>query len=699
MLPELGHFSLILALCTSVVLATVPLLGNATGQVAWMRVARPASGLLLFFSGLSYACLTWAFISHDFSVAYVAQTSNSGLPLMYLISGVWGGHEGSILFWCFILAVWTGAVAVFGRNIPAPLLARVLAVLGAVSVGFLLFVLLTSNPFERLARVPLDGASLNPLLQDPGMAFHPPMLYMGYVGFAVAFAFAVAALIGGRLDSATLRFMRPWTNIAWVFLTLGIALGSYWAYYELGWGGWWFWDPVENASFMPWLVGTALIHSLAASEKRGVFKAWTVLLAVLAFSLSLLGTFLVRSGVLTSVHSFSVDPARGAYILLFLLVVIGGSLLLYALRAHTLKSDARWTLVSRESGILINNVLMTVAACAVLLGTLFPLVVDRFGEGKISVGAPYFNAVFVPLMLPILVVVGIGSTLNWKRDALAGRSRAWMLLAGLSIVAAIAVGFLFRFGDSRLEPTAVAALALTLWLLASVLHAIWHRVRNKRRKLSATLQAPAAFWGMTIAHLGIGVFTLGAALVSIHSEEITVRMSPGDTHEVGGHEFRFVDLQQVRGPNYNAIQAVFDVSTVGGDGAPTRLNAQKRVYDVRRETMTEAAIDGRVGRDLFIALGEPLDGGQAWSIRLQYKPLIRWIWMGAVLMALGGLIAALDRRYRTVRTRSEADEPAGAGARVEASGKAVAAGVPGIPAGSGAGALTTGALQAGEPSS
>jgi len=657
MLPELGQFSLILALCTAVLLTTVPLIGNATGQIVWMRLAKPAAGLLLFFTGLSYACLTWAFISHDFSVAYVANTSNSGLPLMYLISGVWGGHEGSILFWCFILAVWTGAVAVFGRNIPAPLLSRVLAVLGAIAVGFLLFVLLTSNPFERLAQVPADGASLNPLLQDPGMAFHPPMLYMGYVGFAVAFAFAVAALLGGRLDSATLRFMRPWTNIAWAFLTIGISLGSFWAYYELGWGGWWFWDPVENASFMPWLVGTALIHSLAASEKRGVFKAWTVLLAVLAFSLSLLGTFLVRSGVLTSVHSFASDPARGLYILLFLGIIIGGSLVLYAARAHTLKSDARWTLVSRESGILVNNVLMTVAAAAVLLGTLFPLVVDALGMGKISVGAPYFNAVFVPLMLPILVVVGIGSTLNWKRDALAGRSTAWLVLAGVSVIAAAIIGFLFRFGDSRLEPTAVAALALTFWLLATVLHGLWHRVRNKRRKLSATLQAPAAFWGMTLAHLGIGVFTLGAALVSIHAEEVTVRMTPGDTHEVGGHAFRFADLREVRGPNYNAIEAQFEVSAVGSSAAPRQLTAQKRVYDVRRETMTEAGIDGRMGRDLFIALGEPLDGGAAWSVRLQYKPMIRWIWLGTVFMALGGVVASLDRRYRTVKKRASATEP------------------------------------------
>ena len=436
MIPELGQFALILALCTAIVLAFVPLVGTFTGHSGWMAMAKPAAGAQAFFVSLSYACLTWSFITHDFSVLYVANTSNSGLPFVYLISGVWGGHEGSILFWCFISALWTVAVAAFSRSLPQVLLARVLSVLGFVSVGFLLFVLLTSNPFERLFPVPLDGASLNPLLQDPGMAIHPPMLYLGYVGFSVAFAFAVAALIGGQLDSATLRWMRPWTNIAWMFLTIGISLGSWWAYYELGWGGWWFWDPVENASFMPWLVGTALIHSLAASEKRGVFKAWTVLLAVLAFSLSLLGTFLVRSGVLTSVHSFATDPTRGLYILLFLGVVVGGSLLLFAVRAHKLTSTATFELVSRESALLLNNILLVVASAAVLLGTLYPLFVDALGFGKMSVGEQYFNAVFVPLMLPILLVVGLGALLNWKRDKLSGRAVPLAMLGIASVVLA-----------------------------------------------------------------------------------------------------------------------------------------------------------------------------------------------------------------------------------------------------------------------
>ena len=671
MIPELGHFSLILALCTAICLSTLPLVGSFSGHRGWMAIAKPAAFAQLFFVGLSYACLTWAFITSDFSVLYAANTSNSSLPLVYRISGVWGGHEGSILFWCFIHALWTGAVAVFGRSIPSVLLARVLAVLGAVSIGFLLFVLLTSNPFERLFPVPVDGASLNPLLQDPGMAIHPPMLYMGYVGFAVAFAFAVAALIGGQLDSATLRFMRPWTNIAWMFLTVGIALGSYWAYYELGWGGWWFWDPVENASFMPWLVGTALIHSLAASEKRGVFKAWTVLLAVLAFSLSLLGTFLVRSGVLTSVHSFAADPTRGLYILLFLGVVVGGSLLLFAVRAHRLRSTASWALVSRESGLLLNNVLLVVACAAVLLGTLYPLFLDALDMGKISVGPAYFDAVFVPLMLPIVATVGIGALLNWKKDDLDGRRRALGAIAILCVV----IGAVMALRFSPYRPAAVASLALGLWVIGGVCYGVWHRVRNKRRRLSAVLQAPGAFWGMSLAHLGIGVFTLGVAMTSMYTVEQSVRMAVGDTHRIGDYTFAFASLEESRGPNYRAIVANFDVvrdldpeaeataERVGEDASVFPIRAEKRFYDVRQDTMTEAGIDDTLSRDLFVALGEPLDGGAAWSVRLQIKPMIRWIWLGTILMALGGLVAALDRRYRGVAVARE-------GARVGASGKA-----------------------------
>ncbi len=648
MIPELGHFALILALCTAIVLATVPMIGSFTGHAGWMAIARPAAAAQTFFVGLSYACLTWAFISHDFSVLYVANTSNTSLPLIYRISGVWGGHEGSILFWCFISAVWTGAVAVFSRALPQVLLARVLAVLGFVSIGFLLFVLLTSNPFERLFPIPADGASLNPLLQDPGMAIHPPMLYMGYVGFSVAFAFAIAALIGGQLDAATLRWMRPWTNIAWMFLTIGISLGSWWAYYELGWGGWWFWDPVENASFMPWLVGTALIHSLAASEKRGVFKAWTVLLAVLAFSLSLLGTFLVRSGVLTSVHSFAADPTRGLYILLFLGVVIGGSLILYAFRSHRLSSTATYELVSRETALLLNNVLLVVACAAVLLGTLYPLFVDALGYGKMSVGEQYFNAVFVPLMLPILLIVGLGAMLNWKRDKLKGRAGPLLMLAVLSvIVAAVLATQLLSYSFA-----AVASLALAIWITASTVFGIVHRVRNKRERLSAVMHTPAAFWGMSIAHIGLAVFTVGVALTSIYTEEQTVRMEVNTQHTVGGYTFTFSSLDEVRGKNFNAIEGRFDVERNGSDVGT--ISAQKRFYDVRRDTMTEAGIDAGFTRDLFIALGEPLEGGQAWSVRIQTKPFIRWIWLGTIFMGLGGLLAAMDRRYKSVSVRKSA---------------------------------------------
>ncbi len=656
MIPELGNLALILALCTAVLLAVVPLVGAALNEGAWMRMARPAACLQLGLIGLAYACLTWSFVTHDYSVAYVANTSNSKLPFMYLISGVWGGHEGSILFWCLILALWTGAVALLGGHLPEVLRARVLSVLGMISVGFVAFTLLTSNPFERLYPVPFDGADLNPLLQDPGMAFHPPMLYMGYVGFAVAFAFAIAALIGGRLDAAALRWMRPWTNIAWAFLTVGISLGSFWAYYELGWGGWWFWDPVENASFMPWLVGTALVHSLAASEKRGVFKAWTVLLAVLAFSLSLLGTFLVRSGVLTSVHSFASDPTRGLYILGFLVVVIGGALALYAARAHTLKSEAGWALVSRESGILLNNVLMVVACAAVLLGTLYPLILDALDLSKISVGPQYFDAVFVPLMLPVVVFAGLGASVNWKRDSLAGRGPKLLVLGTASIGTALLWTVLARGFSLAM----VAALALSFWTFATVVHGVLHRVRNRRsgrERFSAALQAPGAFWGMTLAHFGIGVFTLGVAMVTIGAEEVTVRMAPGDTHEVAGYRFELAGIDEVRGPNYTAARGSFLVTEADGPAAMARsegvieIAAEKRIYDVRREAMTEAGIDGTASRDLFVALGEPLDDG-AWSVRLQVKPFVRWIWLGTVFMALGAVVAAADRRYRFAAKRA-----------------------------------------------
>ncbi len=655
MIPELGQFALVLALSAAIVQFAVPLIGLATRTPAWIGMARSAAQTQFMLVALSYACLTYSFITHDFSVSYVAQTSNTQLPLIYRISGVWGGHEGSILLWVFVLAAWTYAVAIFNRAVPADLHARVLAVMGMISTGFLLFVLLTSNPFARQFPIPLDGNSLNPLLQDPGMAIHPPLLYMGYVGFSVAFAFAVAALISGKLDMATVRWMRPWTNVAWLFLTLGITLGSFWAYYELGWGGWWFWDPVENASFMPWLAGTALLHSLAASEKRGVFKAWTVLLAVTAFSLSLLGTFLVRSGVLTSVHAFASDPERGLFILLFLLLVVGGSLLLFAFRASSLQTNNQFALVSRESGLLFNNVLLIVACASVLIGTLYPLFLDALGLGKISVGAPWFNFVFIPVTAPLALMVGIGAMLNWKRDSLGSHKIVFTVLAILTIVTAVALTMLlphFHFG-------AVLGIGLAVWVTVTTLYGLVYRVRNKRKKLYALTHTPAAFWGMTLAHLGIAVFTVGVALVSLYNTETDLRMEPGDSHEIGGYNFLFEGARQVRGPNYSAAEGRLVVTR---DNEPvTVLKPQKRIYDVRRDTMTEASIDAGLTRDLFAALGEPLEttGSNremiegAWSVRLYHKPFIRWIWFGAVLMALGGMLAASDRRYR-VASRSVA---------------------------------------------
>ncbi len=648
MIPELGQLALIVALGAALVQCSIPLLGVATGRQSWMSMAKSAAEVQFVGVLIAYGVLTYSFIVHDFSVSYVANTSNTQLPLVYRISGVWGGHEGSILLWILILSAWTFLVAVLNRSVPLVLHTRVLAVMGGISVGFLLFTLLTSNPFERQFPIPIDGASLNPLLQDPGMAIHPPMLYLGYVGFSVAFAFAVAALLGGQLDQATARWMRPWTNVAWLFLTIGIALGSWWAYYELGWGGWWFWDPVENASFMPWLAGTALLHSLAATEKRGAFRAWTVLLAVAAFSLSLLGTFLVRSGVLTSVHAFATDPERGLFILLFLLVVVGGSLLLFALRASKLSERVPFELVSRESGLLFNNAVLTVACASVLLGTMYPLIVDALGLGKVSVGAPWFNIIFIPVTAPLLLFVGIGAMLNWKRDRL---NRHYWMMAVLAL-ASIAGGVAFTLLLSHFSILALLALTLVCWVVATTVYGIFYRIRNKRSKLSALTHTPAAFWGMTIAHLGIAVFAVGVALVSIYNTEVDIRMTKGDTHTIDGYEFQFEGVEQVLGPNYTAAQGRLVVTREGEQVAV--MTPQKRIYNVRRESMTEAAIDAGLTRDLFAALGEPLEataaGGPrvdgAWSVRLYHKPFIRWIWAGALLMAIGGLCAALDRRYR-----------------------------------------------------
>ena len=654
MIPELGQISLLIALALSVIQAVFPLLGAQRGVTRWMLLAYPAARLQLLFIFISFALLTYSFLTHDFSVSYVWQNSNTSLPTQYLFSAVWGGHEGSLLLWALVLSIWTTAVTLFSRSIPLVVISRVIGVLGLVAVGFLLFLLLTSNPFDRLP-IPPDnvGRDLNPLLQDFGLIIHPPMLYMGYVGFSVPFAFAIAAMLGGRLDAAWARWSRPWTNLAWLCLSIGITLGSWWAYYELGWGGWWFWDPVENASFMPWLVGTALMHSLAVTEKRGAFKAWTVLLAIFTFSLSLLGTFLVRSGVLTSVHAFASDPERGVFILMFLMAVVGGSLTLYAVRANQVKSSVRFELISRETGLLLNNVLLVVAAASILLGTLYPLAVDALDLGKISVGPPYFNSVFIPLTAPLAVLVGIGAIARWKRDTFAHlwpRLRIAAILAlVLGIAAAVVLAPYFVW-------QAALGIVLALWVVGSTLVAI----RERLQPHGNWRQIPRGFWGMVLGHFGIAVFIVGVTLTSIYSTEKDVRLVPGETYEMGGYSFEFRGVEETKGPNYTAYRGHI-VATRDGDPVAD-MHPEKRIYLVQTMPMTEAAIDPGLTRDLFVALGEDLGKG-AWSLRIYHKPFVRWLWMAGVLMALGGGLAATDRRYRTLARRAQAVRSGAAGAR------------------------------------
>ncbi|MDH5368400.1 MAG: heme lyase CcmF/NrfE family subunit [Gammaproteobacteria bacterium] len=640
MIPELGHFALIMALVMALIQASLPAIGAAKGINSWVELAKPVARLQLLFVLFSFAALAYAFVVHDFSVAYVANHSNTALPLVYRISAVWGGHEGSLLLWALTLSIWTGAVTIFSSSIPKDMLARVISVMGMVSVGFLLFMLLTSNPFDRLVTAPLEGRDLNPLLQDFGLIIHPPMLYMGYVGFSVAFAFAIAAMLGGKLDAAWARWSRPWTNIAWLFLTLGISLGSWWAYYELGWGGWWFWDPVENASFMPWLVGTALMHSLAVTEKRGTFKAWTVLLAISAFSLSLLGTFLVRSGVLTSVHAFATDPGRGVFILIFLIVVIGGSLALYAWRAPSIRSSTTFELFSRETALLINNVILVVVAASILLGTLYPLLLDALGVGKISVGPPYFESVFVPLTIPLALLMGIGALMRWKQDKPERLIKALGLLFAISIV----IGGLLPLLFSRYEFGAAIGLMLATWITLTTLQGVRLRLVNKDYSLKSFMSITRSFYGMSIAHIGIAVFIVGITLTSIYSEEKDVRMVPGEEFMLNGYNFKFKGISLIQGPNYQAQKGHLTVSK--DNQLVATMYPEKRVYRVQRMPMTEAAIDAGITRDLFIALGEPRGAEGAWSLRLYVKPFIRWIWFGTIIMALGGLLAATDRRYR-----------------------------------------------------
>ena len=647
MLPEIGHFALILALCMAIFQATFPLWGAATNNQKFMAIAKSATQGHIFFMTISFACLTYAFISHDFSVAYVANNSNSALPLLYRISAVWGAHEGSLLLWALILVIWTYAVLLFSKDLPRKVVARAVAVLGLVSIGFILFMLFTSNPFDRMIPAPLDGRDLNPLLQDPGLAIHPPMLYLGYVGFAVPFAFAIAAMLGGRLDAAWARWSRPWTNIAWVFLTIGITLGSWWAYYELGWGGWWFWDPVENASFMPWLIGTALMHSLAVSEKRNAFKAWTVLLAILAFSLSLLGTFLVRSGVLTSVHAFATDPARGVFILIFLVLVVGGSLALYAYRAPKIKSTGAFQLFSRETALLLNNVLLVVACASILLGTLYPLLLDALSLGKISVGPPYFNSVFIPLTAPLALLVGFGVFSRWKKDEPARVFNKVKIAAVLSIL--IGVGLSLMLSEFKIG--AMIGLILAVWVIATSAQQFYERLNTKKKLSTALAEIPGGFYGMTVAHIGISIFIVGITLTSLYSQEKDVRLEPGQKYQLGDYEFEFIGVKRLQEENYTASQGTVIVSRNGQ--VIKEMHPQKRIYRVQKMPMTEAAIDAGVGRDLFVALGEQLDNKGAWSVRLYVKPFIRWIWIGALIMSLGGFLAAFDKRYRSRRVKSE----------------------------------------------
>ena len=656
MIPEIGNFSLMLATAVALVLGTLPIIGAARGDVRWMALARPAARVMFLLVVVAASCLVASFLHDDFSVVYVATNSTHALPVPYKLAAFWGGHEGSMLLWLLILSFWMFAVSVFSTHLPREMVARILGVMGLIALGFLLFIILTSDPFVRMASVP-DGNDLNPLLQDPGMVAHPPMLYMGYVGFSVAFAFAIAALLGGNLDATWARWSRPWTTVAWTFLTIGICLGSAWAYYTLGWGGWWFWDPVENASFMPWLAGTALMHSLAVTEKRSGFKVWTVLLAIFAFSLSLLGTFLVRSGVLTSVHAFASDPRRGVFILLFLGVVIGGSLALFAWRAPKVGLGERFEVISRESMLLANNVLFLAAAASVLLGTLYPLLLDALGMGKISVGPPYFDTVFVPLMAPALFLMGIGPLARWRKANLPEIAARLKWAAGVSVLCAIAVPFL----EGRWSILVALGVLLAAWIVSSSLTNLWSRVRpTEGGHIGAKLAAlPRGYLGMLAAHIGVAVFIVGITLVKGYEVEKDVRMDTGDTVALGPYIARFSGTTEGSGPNYLYLRGQFDILR---DGEVVRtMHPEKRQFVSKSEPMTNAAIAPGVTGDLYISMGEPVSK-TAWVVRVYYKPFIDWIWGGCLIMAFGGVLALSDRRYRLERRSASAAALAGASA-------------------------------------
>ncbi|PXW02538.1 cytochrome c-type biogenesis protein CcmF [Pantoea ananatis] len=647
MMPELGSFLLCLGLALALLLSVYPLWGAWRLDARLMGMARPlAVGLFACVAG-AFMLLVWAFIVNDFTVSYVVNNSNSLLPVYYRIAATWGAHEGSLLLWVLLLSGWTLAVAIFSRDMPQDALARVLSVMGMINLGFLLFIILTSNPFSRtLPDFPVDGRDLNPMLQDIGLIFHPPLLYMGYVGFSVAFAFAIASLMAGRLDTAWARWSRPWTTAAWLFLTIGIVLGSAWAYYELGWGGWWFWDPVENASFMPWLAGTALMHSLAVTEKRGTFKAWTVLLAITAFSLSLLGTFLVRSGVLVSVHAFASDPARGMFILAFLVIVIGSSLLLYAIKGGQVRSRVQNELWSRESFLLGNNVLLIAAMLVVLLGTLLPLVHKQLGLGSISVGEPFFNTMFSWLMAPLALMLGIGPLVRWRRDEPQKLVRRLLIALLVTLLASVLLPWWLQ---DRVEAMTVVGLLMAVWIILLTLMELHERATHRHRFFTGLRHLSRSHWGMVLGHLGVGVTVIGIAFSTQYSVERDVRMKAGDSVDIHHYHFVFRDVQDLQGPNYSGGVAVIDISHKGKPEAV--LYAEKRFYSAARTMMTEAAIDGGFTRDLYAALGEELSDG-SWAVRIYYKPFVRWIWFGGLFMAVGGLFCLLDPRYRS---RKKAD--------------------------------------------
>ncbi|WP_111415544.1 heme lyase CcmF/NrfE family subunit [Billgrantia lactosivorans] len=648
MVAELGNFALVLALCLALAQSVLPLLGARLGDARLMRSARSLAAGQFVFLSLSLAVLAWAFVAGDFTVRYVAGHSSLEQPLIYRLTAVWGGHEGSLLLWVFLLGAWGAAVAGFSQSLPREMLARVLAVLGMVGVGFIAFTLFTSNPFERIVPGPGEGRGMNPLLQDPGMILHPPLLYMGYVGTAVVFAFAMAALLGGRLDPAWARWSRPWTTLAWVFLTLGIAVGAWWAYYELGWGGWWFWDPVENASFLPWLTATALLHSLAVTEKRGGFKVWTLLLAIVTFALTVLGAFIVRSGVITSVHAFATDPERGVFLLGLLTLTLFGSLTVYAWRAPRVGLGGGFAWCSRESLLLANNVLLTVACVAVFIGTLYPLALDALGLGKISVGPPYFDAVFAPLMLPLLLLVGLGPAVAWKQanPGEAFRQLRWVLL--ISVVA----GGLWPLSLGAWHPLTALSLMLACWIVLTALLDIRKRLGSARQPLVARLRKAMrpSFLGMHLAHGGLALVVVAIAMVNTYEVERDVRLAPGQSASAAGYDFTLQRMERIRGPNWEADQAVVEVAREGRPVA--RLTPQRRYYDTHAEMpMNQASLDRAPTRDVYVSLGERLDGG-AWSFRLYYKPYMAWMWCGGLLLALGGLLAAGDKRYRLAASRA-----------------------------------------------